>query len=185
MTIIRFISLINESNPKLVYVDEELIIEKFPVLGNLLNLKGIFNDVPEMKDNSYLFFKDLHVKSIIFIFKYLSTNIENKEEFNNLLAYIKKLSFDEFNDAIETCEPLSLFIPENLYKLAYKPPLNKSEDIYNEYQFFELFMDFNSIGNDKEIYHKIFNNYLSDGWIIVEQIEKPNNKSTIILRKKI
>ena len=50
---------------------------------------------------------------------------------------------------------------------------------------FELFMDFNSIGNDKEIYHKIFNNYLSDGWIIVEQIEKPHNKSTIILRKKI
>jgi len=182
MTIIRFISLINESNPKLVYVDEELIIEKFPVLGNLLNLKGIFNDVPEMKDNSYLFFKDLHVKSIIFIFKYLSTNIENKEEFNNLLAYIKKLSFDEFNDAIETCEPLSLFIPENLYKLAYKPPLNKSEDIYNEYQFFEYIMDYSM---DKERSHKILIDYLNNEWVIVEQNFNPNQKTNIILRKKI
>lgn len=182
MTIIRFISLINESNPKLVYVDEELIIEKFPVLGNLLNLKGIFNDVPEMKDNSYLFFKDLHVKSIIFIFKYLSTNIENKEEFNNLLAYIKKLSFDEFNDAIETCEPLALFIPENLYKLAYKPPLNKSEDIYNEYQFFEYIMDYSI---DKERSHKILIDYLNNEWVIVEQNFNPNQKTNIILRKKI
>jgi len=182
MTIIRFISLINESNPKLVYVDEELIIEKFPVLGNLLNLKGIFNDVPEMKDNSYLFFKDLHVKSIIFIFKYLSTNIENKEEFNNLLAYIKKLSFDEFNDAIETCEPLALFIPENLYKLAYKPPLNKSEDIYNEYQFFEYIMDYSM---DKERSHKILIDYLNNEWVIVEQNFNPNQKTNIILRKKI
>ena len=182
MTIIRFISLINESNPKLVYVDEELIIEKFPVLGNLLNLKGIFNDVPEMKDNSYLFFKDLHVKSIIFIFKYLSTNIENQEEFNNLLAYIKKLSFDEFNDAIETCEPLALFIPENLYKLAYKPPLNKSEDIYNEYQFFEYIMDYSM---DKERSHKILIDYLNNEWVIVEQNFNPNQKTNIILRKKI
>jgi hypothetical protein len=182
MTTIRFISLINESNPEFVYVDKQLIIEKFPVLGNLLNLKGMFNDVPEMKDNSYLFFKDLHVKSIIFIFKYLSTNIQNKEEFNNLLAYIKKLSFDEFNDAIETCEPLSLFIPVNLYKLAYKPPLNKSEDIYNEYQFFEYIMDYTL---DKERSHKILNDYLNNEWVIVEQNINPNEKTNIILRKKI
>jgi hypothetical protein len=182
MTIIRFIILFNESNPEFVYVDKQLIIEKFPVLGNLLNLKGMFNDVPEMKDNSYLFFKDLHVKSIIFIFKYLSTNIENKEEFNNLLAYIKKLSFDEFNDAIETCEPLSLFIPVNLYKLAYKPPLNKSEDIYNEYQFFEYIMDYTL---DKERSHKILNDYLNNEWVIVEQNINPNEKTNIILRKKI
>ena len=60
----------------------------------------------------------------------------------------------------------------------------KTEDIYNEYQFFELFMNFDPAG-DKDIYHKILNNYLFDGWIIVEQIEKPHNKSAIILRKKI
>ena len=45
-------------------------------------------------------------------------------------------------------------------------------------------MNFDPAG-DKDICHKILNNYLSDGWIIVEQIEKPHNKSTIILRKKI
>ena len=182
MTIIRFISLFNENNPEFVYVPKELIIEKFPVLAKLLNLQGIFNDVPEMKDDSYLFFKDLQVKSIIFIFKYLSTNIQNKEEFNNLLDYIKKLSFDEFNDAIETCEPLSLFIPSNLYKLVNKPPLNKSEDIYNEYQFFEYIMDYTI---DKEHNHKILNDYLNNEWVIVEQNFNPNNKTNIILRKKI
>ena len=179
---ISFISIDSEC----VYVDKNLIIDKFAVLANLLNLENEFNDVPKKDSNgNYIFFKDIHTKSIICIFNFLATNFENEREKNEFLFFLKKLDNREiFIDAVNICEPLSLFIPSNLYEISHKPPMNKTEDLYNEYQFFELFMDFEPAGN-KDIYHKILNNYLSDGWIIVEQIEKPNNKYTIILRKKI
>jgi len=184
-SIVSYISFIDK-NDKCVYVDKNLIIDKFPVLSGILRLKKEFNDVPE-KDSkgNYLFFNNLDIKSIICIFKYLETNFEKEIEKNEFLIFLKNIDKDIFIEAVNECEPLSLFIPENLYKLAHKPPMNKTEDIYNEYQFFEFYIDFTSSGIDKEIYHKIFNNYLTNGWIIVEQIEKPHNKSTIILRKKI
>lgn len=184
-SIVSYISFIDK-NDKCVYVPKLLIIDKFPVLSGILRLKKEFNDVPK-KDSkgNYLFFNNLDIKSIICIFKYLETNFENEIEKNEFLIFLKNIDKDIFIEAVDECEPLSLFIPENLYKLAHKPPVNKTEDIYNEYQFFEFYIDFTPISNDNEIYHKIFNNYLINGWIIVEQIEKPHNKSTIILRKKI
>jgi hypothetical protein len=38
---------------------------------------------------------------------------------------------------------------------------------------------------DKERSHKILNDYLNNNWVIVEQNFNPNDKTNIILRKKI
>ena len=174
-----YISFVSKDNI-IVYTEKNNIIENAPVIANILNLNNIYNDKPIMKNNSYTFFEELESKSIIFIFKFISLQLEKYDKIDDqsksnsvlydISDYVKGMKYHHFYEARDFCEPMCVFIPNNFWKLLNKVPMNRNEDIYNEYQFIDIvFNPCDYTTNEKNIHEIIEKTYLKNNWKIVEQ----------------
>lgn len=176
------------SDNKIIYVKKKSIVNKFPVLSRLLNFDNAFNDVPKKDDkNNYLFFDKLNGESIMFIFRFLEIDLDNKKHMCSLLNYIYFMKNNYFIEAADFCEPLSLYIDKSFWGEAHKEPLTQESDMYNEYEFFNFL--FNTYEEARS--HELLKKYSDDGWVIVhdEIITYAANNipriQKITLRKKI
>lgn len=153
-----------------IYIDKSNIIQNTPVIANILNLEGKFNDKPLIEDNCYLFMNSLHHKSIIFIFKFvLSKEEECKEWKLEIMDYMKTMTYELFCEAQEFCEPYCIFIPSYYWALSRRQPQTKEEDIFMEYEFFEFMLDYSNTSMYKDLNYLLYNNYISKEWTLISQ----------------
>ena len=149
---------------KIIYVSKKNIVKKFPVLSRLLNFDNAFNDVPKKDDeNNYLFFDELNSESIMFIFRFLEIDLDNKKHMSSLLNYIYYMKNNDFIEAADFCEPLSLYIDKSFWDEAHKEPLSHESDFYHEYEFFNFLFNV----SEEVRSHEILKKYSDEGWIIV------------------
>lgn len=176
------------SDNKIIYVKKISIVNKFPVLSRLLNFDNAFNDVPKKDDkNNYLFFDKLNSESIMFIFRFLEIDLDNGKHISSLLNYIHFMKNNDFIEAVDFCEPLSLYIDKSFWNEAHKEPLSHESDVYNEYEFFNFLFNVSEVKS-----HEILKKYTDNGWVIVHDeiitytggINIPRVQK-ITLRKKI
>lgn len=177
-----------DKNQQIVIIDKYEIINNFRVLSCILNLENDFSDNPQIIDGNYTIFNKLSYKSILLIFRFLSIqNDKNIEKNYDFLNFIKTLSEEEFNQGVQEAEFYSLFIPYHLYKLAFKEPSSKEEDILGEYEFF-TFLIHESTASDKKADLDMLHNLTEvNKWIIVNQIKEESSISAykVLLRRKI
>lgn len=185
-----------------IFIDEE-ILKKSPVIFNILNFDKRFGDKPEKIGDSFLFFNDLNILSILLIIEYLKfqedldflPNIENNEELNekvsfyNIKYYIKSMSEIEFLETILFAHPLCINIPPKLFTIFNKKPMLKEEDLEGQYQFLD-FQYYYSTSSSFKDNHEILLNYLSKGWEVCNQsfknsVSNVSNKGHVTLRKKL
>ena len=157
-----------------VHIDKSNIIKNAPVIANILNLEGKFNDKPLIEDNCYLLMNCLHHKSIILIFKFvLCESVEEKESNEECkletMDYMKTMTYDLFCEAQEFCEPYCVFIPSYYWALSRRQPQNKEEDIFMEYEFFEFILDFSNTQVYKDLNYKLNDKYISKEWVLINQ----------------
>ena len=158
-----------------VFVDKEIIINNAVVLSRILHLQDGFKDEPRMENGKYLFFDTLHHKSIIFIVKYLSVFQSDFKKDDDFVSFIQNLKEEYFIAAVDFVEPYCVFIPNNLWRLLKKPPLDPSEDMYGEYSFVKL---------ESSVQHCIFLEYLKLGYDVSSTYNDSDQVEWFWLRRK-
>lgn len=158
-----------------VFVDKEIIINNAVVISRMLHLQDGFKDEPRMDGDKYLFFDTLHHKSIIFIIKYLSVFQTDFKKDNDFISFIQNLKEEHFTAAVDFVEPYCVFIPNNLWRILKKPPVDPSEDMYSEYSFVNL---------ESSVQHCIFLEYLKLGYHVSSKYKDSDQVECFWLRKK-
>ena len=183
-----YISVVDKNN-KIIYIKVNDII-KSPILSRILGLSDDFNDDPKKDDKgNYLYFNSLSSKSILLIFKCIN---KTKDEILNdmsIVNFIFKMGRENFNESCLFADYHCIDISYDLFSIIYeKEPINKEEDIYNQYQYFKFVID--DYSNEKDLHHRILSiRYLERNWVIVNQrvIKYTNNdipeKYELTLRK--
>ena len=121
-----------------------------------------FNDVQKKDDkNNYLFFDKLNSESIMFIFRFLEIDLDNEKHISSLLNYIHFMKNNDFIEAVDFCEPLSLYIDKSFWNEAHKEPLSHESDLYHEYEFFNFLFNVSEVKS-----HEILKKYTDNGWVI-------------------
>ena len=183
---------------KEIFVEEE-ILRRSQVITNILNLDGKFLECTNKIGNSFLFFEELNILSVLIIIEYLkidgdNINIKNFQDYSDeyiylepLRNYIRYINETDFIETIIFSHRLCIMIPSNLHRIINKAPKNREEDILGKYQYFDY--HFYGIGSSsfKDVNMMLFR-YLNDGWVICEQNMKGNDssmKGNIRLRKKL
>ena len=162
----EYLSFIDKDN-KNIYIHVDNII-KSPVLSRILGLVPGFNDKPDIDDKgNYLYFNFLSAKSILLIFKCIG---KQKDDILNDLSIRSFIFYMEKDLFIESCiyaDYLCIDISYDLKDIIETRPINKEQDIYNEYEFMNYILDEYI---EKEMNHRVFNSrYLEHGWKIVNQ----------------
>jgi hypothetical protein len=182
-----YISVVDKNN-KIIYIKVDDIV-KSPILSRILGLNDEFNDNPNKDEKgNYLYFNSLSSKSILLIFKCIN---KTKDEILNdmsIVNFIFKMGRENFNEACLFADYHCIDISYDLFSIIYeKEPINKEEDIYNQYQYFKFVID---DSNEKDLHHRLLSTrYLERNWVIVNQrvVKYTNNdipeKYELTLRK--